>query len=248
MFNRDNHFFIDSFEGSLDFLLCLLKKEEIDITHVPIHEIVQQCIDKLKNIDREGLERGAEFIYTISYLMWLKSKVLIPHTENSIESLTEDPDFEVIHNLLDYCRFKQVGKELLIQYEKQQSTYSRGINAPEWKKPSGVNHLSLEELSQVFTEAIRQAPITHSHAIQEEHWRVSDKIRFLRSLLQVDVQIPLLQLFTQKQSRQEIIVIFLAILELMKCGEIHLYKDSLSTLFIRPFSADHNAADHNGQL
>jgi segregation and condensation protein A len=232
MLNKYDHFSLAHFEGTLDFLLCLIRKEEMDITAVPIHEIIQQFINKLQDSENEGLERGAEFIGTASYLLWLKSKVLIPSPESSheIEEMMEDPHFEIIHHLLDYCRFKQAGKDLSRQFEKQQSTFSRRVEQPEWKKPMGIDHLTLEELSGVFSQILTRAPAVPL-TIQEEVWRVGDKIRILRGLLEVDVQFPLLGLFTGHQSRHEIVVIFLAILELMKCGELCVVKDPISSAF-----------------
>lgn len=220
MILKNDQFALANFEGPLDVLLCLIQKEEIDIYDVSIQELIQQFICQF-NQQEEGLERGAEFIGTASYLIWLKSKTLLPCHDQEIveEDLVEDPHFEIIHHLLDYCRFKQAAKELALRQEKQQACYFRGIDIPEWKKPLGLDHVSLEELSLLFKEMMGKAAQTKTQ-IHEENWRVCDKIRILRRLLLERSGFPLAELFSEDQSHLEMIVIFLAILELMKMGEL----------------------------
>ena len=160
--------------------------------------------------------------------------MLLPSNEQSEseEEKVEDPHFEIIHHLIDYCRFKQAAKELSLRQEKQQGCYFRGIDVPEWKKPLGIDHVSLEELSNLFKEMISKAAHTKPQ-IQEENWRVCDKMRILRRLLQEEMTFAMHQLFSVEQSRPEIIVIFLAVLELMKTGELAVGREQASgTLWI----------------
>ena len=233
MILKHDHFALANFEGSLDFLLCLIQKGEIDIYDIPIQALIQQFIDKLTHSE-EGFEKGVEFIATAAYLVWLKSKTLLPRHEQSLdlEEVIEDPNFEIIHHLIDYCRFKQAAKDLSSRQEKQQACYFRGIEVPEWKKPLGIDHVSLEELSQIFKEMMSRAVHTEPK-IQEEIWRVSDKIRAIRHWLHERSLFPLAMLLSPHQSRPEIIVIFLAILELMKMGELAVGREHASpTLLI----------------
>lgn len=221
MLQQNDHFTLDNFEGTLDFLLCLIQKEEIDIYDVPLQKLIQQFLDKLLD-EKEGLEKGADFIGAASYLHWLKSKTLLPSGEedtSDLEEVIEDPHFEIIHHLIDYCRFKQAAKDLSSRQEKQQSCYFRGVDLPEWRKPLGIDHVSLEELSQLFKEMIEKASQSKA-LIQEENWRVGDKIRIIRNLIKEKLTIPFISLLTPDKSRPEIIVIFLAVLELMKIGEL----------------------------
>lgn len=222
MLLQHDHFALSNFEGTLDFLLCLLQKEEIEISDVPLQEIMHQFLFKLAEIESGQLERGAEFVGVASYLVWLKSKMLLPqepHSLNLEEALFEDPHFEIIHHLVDYCHFKRAAKELSVEQEKQQKSYFRGTESLEWKKPLGIDHLSLEDLSLLFREILKrreQCP----PPIEEETWRVSDKIFFIRMKIKQESVIPFNDLFESSKSRLECIVIFLAILELIKMGEI----------------------------
>lgn len=228
MIFKNDQFALANFEGPLDVLMCLIQKEEIEIYDVSIQELIQQFIHQLNQHEKE-LEKGAEFIGTAAYLIWLKSKTLLPCNDQEIveEDLVEDPHFEIIHHLLDYCRFKQAAKELALRQEKQQACYFRGIDNPEWKKPLGIHHISLEELNLLFNEMISKASQVKSQ-IQEENWRVCDKIRIIRRLLQERSIFPFAELFSVDQSRLEMIVIFLAILELMKIGELAVGREDSS--------------------
>lgn len=222
MIAKQDHFSLDNFEGTLDFLLCLIQKDEIDIYDVRIQDLIQQFIQKFSDFENEGLEKGAEFIGTAAYLVWLKSKTLLPSHEQETagpEEVFEDPNFEIIHHLIDYCRFKQAAKELTSRQDRQQGCYFRGIDAPEWKKPLGIDHISLEELSQLFKEMMVRAEQTKPQ-IQEENFRVGDKIRLIRRWLLESISFPLSILLSAEKSRPELIVIFLAVLELMKTGEL----------------------------
>lgn len=231
MILKNDHFALTNFEGPLDFLVCLIQREEIEIYDIPILELIEQFLLQLNRDKEEGLEKGAEFIGTAAYLVWLKSKMLLPRDEQieSEEEGAEDPHFEIIHHLIDYCRFKQAAKELTSRHEKQQACYFRGIDTPESKKPLGIDHVSLEELSDLFKDMMSKAAQARPQ-IQEENWRVSDKIRILRRILQTRATFPLMELFSVHQSRAEIIVLFLAVLELMKIGELAVGREQSSAI------------------
>ena len=230
MILRQDHFLLSNFEGTLDFLLCLLQKSELDIYDIPIQKLIQQFLIQTENRqEEEDLDQGAEFIGATSYLIWLKSKTLLPRDEQTIdiEETIEDPRFEIIHHLVDYCHFKKAAKELAIRHEQQQACSFRGIERPEWKKPLGIDHVSLEELSQLFQEMMVKAA-QHPSPIYEDNWRVSDKIDWLRLLLREEESVLFSLLIQPHQSRLEMIVIFLALLELIKTGELAVGREQVN--------------------
>lgn len=233
LFQKNEIFSLNNFEGPLEFLLYLIQKDEINIYDVSLRELTQQFLSKLTQWQEKRVDLGAEFIASAAYLVWLKSKTLLPVYEETeeepiSEELEEDPNFDVIHHLLDYCRFKDATKELLKRQEQQSSCFFRGaIDTPEWKKPLGIDHISLDELSVLFKDMMsRTAHIKPK--IQEENWRVSDKIRFLRVLLKEKSYINIETLFLPEKSKLEWIVIFLAILELMKIGEAGVGRETMT--------------------
>lgn len=227
-------FALENFEGPLDFLLSLIHQEEIDIYEVSIQDIIQQFISRLEEWQNRQIDMGAEFIGTASYLVWLKSKTLLPKQElDSDLPQEEDPRFEIIHHLLEYCQFKQLAKTLAQRHEQQNACFVRGTPpVPEWKKPLGIDHVSLEELSSLFQTMIQKAS-TAKAQIYEENWRVSDKIAFIKSQLQDQPAFAMEILFSPNSSRIEWITTFLAILELMKMGIIAVGREvETSTLMI----------------
>ncbi|MBS4164475.1 Segregation and condensation protein A [Candidatus Protochlamydia amoebophila] len=233
MIQTYNRFSLENFEGPLEFLLSLIQKEEINIYDVSIQELTQQFLEKLKEWETHYLEKGAEFVGSASYLVWLKSKMLLPIEEPSLEAETvqEDPHFEIIHHLLDYCRFKQAAKELSARQDKQLACYFRGASENAWKKPLGLKDISLEELSILFKEITKRAERVKGK-ILEENWRVSDKIRFIKLQLQKQSSFRFDYLFLSDMPRLELIVIFLAILELMKIGSIGIGKNPESQVLV----------------
>lgn len=230
-----NHFALENFEGPLDFLLCLIQKDEIDIYEVPLQNLIQQFIQKLTEWQDRQLELGAEFIGTMAYFVYLKSRLLLPQQDVAPieEELEEDPRFEIIHHLIDYCRFKQAAKDLTERQETQQACFYRGT--PEttgYQRPMGIDHVSIDELTDLFKEMMRRAALPRQQ-IYEENWRVSDKMAGIRLLIRESGNFPLHTLFSENKSRLEMIVIFLAILELMKLGTIAVGRDKKTeVLFI----------------
>jgi len=219
-------FTLDNFEGPLDLLWHLINREEIDIYQISISEIIQQYLTKQTGKYAQ-LDSGAEFIAIAATLNWYKSKALLPKHEQQEEQNQEeelDPHFEIIHQLLDYCRFKQAAKELT-ERELQQSVYhSRGIEETTIKKKLGIEHISLEDLAALFQQILAKAS-PEKGIIHEEEWKVGDKILYLRECLGRKNKLEFTLVFNSDLSRMELIVTFLALLEMMKCGEAHVALD-----------------------
>lgn len=212
-------FTLENFEGPLDLLWHLITKQEMDIYEIPIKQIVEQY---LKNFDEESLDDGAEFIALAASIVLFKSKTLLPKHEQQGEELLEqeeDPRFNIIHHLVDYCKFKEAAKQLSEREQQQNAYYFRGIdNDIEVKKKLGIDHLSIEDLAELF-QSILAKSVVQTGVINEEEWRVGDKIIDFRRLLLESPSIPFTSVFYPERSRMELIVLFLALLELMKLGE-----------------------------
>jgi segregation and condensation protein A len=223
---KNENFALENFEGPLDFLMHLIQKNEIDIYDIPLHQIIEQFKSKLNN-ECDALNSGADFVGTTSALIWMKSKMLLPKHEQVTNPEEEeiDPSFEIIHQLLDYCKFKQAAKELSDREQKQNAFYSRGLETfPELKKRMGIDHIALEDLAALFKKVLDKAA-ENKEPIFEEAWRVCDKLKELRHYLLKYPTIRFNELFTSKKSKVELIVTFLAILELLKLEEAKVIHD-----------------------
>ncbi|MBN9377658.1 MAG: segregation and condensation protein A [Chlamydiales bacterium 38-26] len=236
LYNEDI-FALENFEGPLDFLLHLIQKHEIDLSEVSIKKITEQYIKKLEEMQTPSVDAGAEFIASTSFLLWLKSRMLLPKHEQILSSEEEelDPRFNIIHQLLDYCRFKDAAKELT-QLELSQSAYYSRSQDPniEINKSLGIEHLTIDDLANLFKQALAKASV-ETRIIQEEEWRVADKIRWIRHHLKNSSELEIYELFVEGKSKMELIVTFLAILELMKIGDVQLIKNqNQKVLLISP--------------
>lgn len=219
-------FTLENFEGPIDFLWHLIQKNEIDIYAISLQKIMEQYLSKLKELAELNVDMGAEFVSTAASLLFLKSKMLLPkhEQEQGIDEEEIDPRFDIIHQLIDYCHFKQTAKELSEREKQQSGFYFRGVERADLQKNLGIEHLCLDDLASLFKQVLAKAA-PHRGQLHEEVWKVSDKIHAIQILLRVQEKMPFGQLFSTEHSREELIVTFLAILELMKLGEIHVIKD-----------------------
>jgi segregation and condensation protein A len=217
---------LHNFEGPVEFLLYLIQKSEIAICDVSLHAILSQYLEQqLKR--GVSLDGGAEFLGTVSSLILLKSRSLLPQREQG-EQLPEevDPRFEIIHQLMDYCRFKEAGRLLAEREEKQAVFFERGMDQiPFPRKMLGIEHLTLQDLASLFQHVLIKAT-PHKGTIHEEVWQVGDKIASIRELLFQRKRIAFFELFSIELCREELIVIFLALLELMKLGTLSVFKQA----------------------
>jgi len=219
-------FTLENFEGPLDLLWHLINRQEIDIYQISIQEITKQFLSRQKK--QTDLDEGAEFVALTAMFIWFKSKALLPKHEQQQESNQEeeiDPHFDIIHQLIDYCHFKQAAKQLAEMEQQQGAYYPRGVEGQETKKNLGISHLTLDDLAHLFQEILaKTAPLKGT--IQEEEWKVSDKIQHLRQWLLKDKKLDFALAFTHTMGRIELIVTFLALLEMMKMGEAKVIQDN----------------------
>lgn len=212
-------FTLENFEGPLEFLYHLVQKNEIEVYDIPIIQIIEQYVSNNKSsID---LDQGAEFVSTTASLHCFKSKTLLPKHEQIDEQgdEKEDPRFEIIHQLLDYCRYKQAAKELAHREMRQNQYYFRGTEESEIKKNLGIHHLSLSDLAALFREVLERTK-ARVGVIAKEVWLVSDKISSILNFLKNSQEIEFENLFCPDMVKEELIVTFLAVLELMKMGKL----------------------------
>lgn len=224
---EQNKFTLNNFEGPLSFLLYLVQKSEIDISEISLQEILSQYIKRFEENQDPDVDAGGEFVSTTASLLWLKSKMLLPSHEQTatLEIEKEESPFTVLPQLIEYLHFKQISRELAEREQRQFGFYVRGheFSSVSFKKPLGIEHISLEEFVTLFQQVLKKSHLQMG-TIQEEEWRVSDKIASIKSQIHTVSKMDLSLLFAPARCREELIVIFLAILELMKLGEVSVAK------------------------
>ncbi len=219
MFNKTNNFSLTNFEGPLELLLYLTQKEEVDICDIAMKEITAQFFDRLSSVDG-----GAEFLSIASTLLLMKSRKLLPNEEKIDEDI--DPRFEIIHKLLEYCRFKEVAKELSSLEQERKSLFSRDISPPSKERGDGLEEVQLQDLTQLLHSVLEQAAKRPKGIIQDEEWQIGPKIEWLKAKLESGEKIAFEAVFDPEKSKQELIVSFLALLELMKLQKACVIKEN----------------------
>jgi segregation and condensation protein A len=229
---------LDSFEGPLDLLLHLIDKAEIDIHEVSISEITIQYMDYLHAMKELELEVTSEFLVMAATLLAIKSKQLLPKPpifEEDYEDWPDDgldPRDELIQKLVEYRKFKQIAEQLREKEFERSLVYSR---EPEDMTPflkeeivNPVEGLHLSDLINAFQKALRRASRRNVVAtIHRDEISVKDRIRDIVEVLKQFETVRFSRLIRENMDRHEIVVTFLAILELMKMKHIRCFQHQL---------------------
>lgn len=223
-FEPHSSFSLGNFEGPLDFLLYLVQTREIDICEVSLREITQQLFAKFEEMRRSPqIDDGAEWVALTALLLWMKSKTLLPELPAPASPEEEvDPLQALVPQLMDYCRFKEAARHLSA-LEEGIKQYPRGDSSFPVPKASGVDHLTLHDLEALFLNLMEKTK-GREKFIQEEPWHVGQKMEWLKHCLLESRRLAIELLLRADMSRQELIVTFLAILELMKEGGVQLVR------------------------
>ena len=215
---------LEMFEGPLDLLLHLIKKEEIEICDISISKITEQYLEYLEIMKLLDLSIAGEFLVMAATLMHIKSKMLLPQPETEEELEEEDPRAELVKKLLEYKTFKEAAGELYQKETRQRDYFARGVSIPsadlEKDKEEDYFEASMFDLITAFTKVMKEIPKKLFHEVIKDEFTVEEKIHDIFHLL---VKTPILSfsaLFNKARSKMEIIATFLALLELIRLKEI----------------------------
>lgn len=215
------------FEGPLDLLLYLIKKEELDIYEVNLTELATQFIEYIDVMRMLDLDIAGEFLVMASTLMYIKSRELLPvdqQVANEEDEEAEDPRWELIRQLVEYKKFKDAASQLQLLEEAQERRFPRspprvdpGQSAPPGVKPD----VSLFDLINAVNAVLKRVTQREDlRDIFEDKWTVSEKIEQLMEVLQQKPLLRFSELFAGSTSRSEVVVTFLALLELIRLKQL----------------------------
>jgi len=232
---------LEVFEGPLDLLLYLIKKEEVDIYDIPIERITNQYMEYLTLMQMLNLEMAGEFLVMAATLMYIKSRMLLPEDQQVTDTEAEegeDPRWELIRQLVEYKKFKDAGLQLGRREEQQANIFSRSgpATGTEMDAEIPLAEVSIFDLINAFNDVLKKASAREDfREIMEEKFTVSDKIEEILYTLRDRSEMIFSELFATAISRAEVVVTFLALLELIRLkrlkvlqteafGEIHVRK------------------------
>jgi len=218
---------LEIFEGPLDLLLFLIKKEEINIYDIPIAKITEQYLEYLELMKLLDLDIAGEFLVMAATLMHIKSRMLLPPEELEAESEEEeDPRAELVRKLLEYKRFKEAARQLEDMELGQRNIFTR-MNVEEYEEEKVFFEASLFDLISAFSKMIEGMPKEIFQEIIKDEVTVEEKVHQLMHMLLVEPIVYFTRLFENARSKLEIIATFLAILELIRLKEIIIVQRSL---------------------
>jgi segregation and condensation protein A len=221
---------LEIFEGPLDLLLYLIKKDELDIYNIPIESVTKQYMEYLSVMKLLDLNIAGEFIVMAATLMMIKSRMLLPVEERpELEAEEEDPRWELVRQLVEYKKFKEAAAHLQQREYLQENVFARGLDTalPVDPEPGvGLGDVSIFDLISAFNEALKKVRVEEFGEIVDDRFTVVDKIEYILGAIQDKGKLVFSELFSGAASRNEIVCTFLAVLELIRLRQVVAHQDS----------------------
>jgi segregation and condensation protein A len=214
------------FEGPLDLLLHLVRANEVDISDIPIAIITDQYLEYLDLMRALDINVAGDFLVMASTLMHIKSKMLLPRTEEEGEEL-EDPRDEIVRPLMAYVQLKEAADELVGRDILDRDVFSRGIEEDEGDDDEDLHatDVNLYQLMEAFKRVIKRRYPDVVLSFTAETWSVKQKMAEIRDGLKGKKRILFRELFTETASLSEMIATFLALLELVKLRFVNVLQE-----------------------
>ena len=212
---------LEVFEGPLDLLLYLIRKDELDIYDIPIAHITTQYLGFLEQIRRLDLEQAGDFVLMAATLMKIKAQLLLPRAEPVAEDGGEDPRAELMRRLLEYQQFKEIADWLGIRKLARRGIYLRQSPAREPGDDAGIRPVSLFELLSVYKQVLESVPDALVHRIVEGEISIDECIARVLAVLERRARLRFLDLI-QGESRDTLIATFIGLLELLKSQHVRV--------------------------
>ncbi|OAN26299.1 condensin subunit ScpA [Pseudomonas sp. Snoq117.2] len=223
--------FLEAFEGPLDLLLYLIRKQNIDILDIPVAEITRQYMSYVELMKAVQLELAAEYLLMAAMLAEIKSRMLLPRAEG-LEAEEEDPRAELIRRLQEYERFKKAAEDLDDLPREGRNFVVPSLPAPEARARKLLPEVELGELLLAMGEVLRRADLFESHQVTREVLSTRERMSQVLERLKDGAFVPFVALFTLDEGRLGVVVTFMAILELVKEALVELVQNE-------PFSPIH---------
>lgn len=233
---------LDIFEGPLDLLLKLIDKNKIDIYNIPISKLTEDYISYIKKLEKADLEDTSQFIFMASILLQIKSKMLIPAEKKEANEIEEDPREELMQKLIEYKKYKMAAQKFSETegfFEKSvfKSPDLEILNKIKKAEPININEIlegiDLKILYNIFEDILKRKENktdkirSNFKSVTKDLYNIKDKINYIKDLLFLKNKISFNKIFKQSNSKIEVVVTFLAILELIKEKNIKVIQDKI---------------------
>jgi segregation and condensation protein A len=213
---------LDTFRGPLDLLLYLVKRNEVDICDIPIVRITEQFLDHLRVMPIIDVERAGDFLVMAATLMEIKSKMLLPRSEEATEE-EADPRLELVRQLMEYKQFKDAAGMLETRAEQQLCRLPRQpveLRAPVGAEAQPLAAVELWDLVSAFGRLMRETLALQPKQIVVDETPMHVYMEGILALLETHHRLPFVELFTPPHHRARLVGLFLALLELIKAKKV----------------------------
>lgn len=226
---------LEVFEGPLDLLLYLIRREEVDIYDIPIEKITTQYLAYLDVMRMLDLNIAGDFLVMAATLMMIKSRMLLPVEARAADDEPDenwvDPRLDLVRQLIEYKKFKDAAAKLLEKETLRGEAFVFGGDKPTFDKSEAdaglvLADIGLFELLTAFQEVLERIPVNPFDQIEPIRWSVPDKMELIISCTKGGQRLYFSKLFTAESHRIEVIVTFLALLELLRLRQICLHQNT----------------------
>jgi segregation and condensation protein A len=207
--------FLEAFEGPLDLLLYLIRRQNLDILEIDVSEITAQYMQYVELMDPEQFELAAEYLLMAAMLAEIKSRMLLPRSVD-IEEDEEDPRALLIRRLQEYERFKKAAEDIEEMPRVERDTWVGSANPPDLNRTRTDPDVDMRELLLSLSEVMRRADMFESHHVSREALSTRERMSEVLERLSGQQFVPFVALFSASEGRLGVVVTFLAVMELIK--------------------------------
>lgn len=237
--------FLEAFEGPLDLLLYLIRRQNLDILDIPIAEITRQYVEYIGLMKEMQLELAGEYLLMAAMLAEIKSRMLLPRPQVE-EEHEEDPRAELVRRLQEYERFKKAAEDLGELPRLERDTFIASAEAPERTVVTKLPDVTLKELLLAFHEVLKRAEMFSNLRLQREPLSVRQRMAEIMSRIKANAFSSFADLFDPEEGRMGVAVTFIAILELLRESTIEVAQaEAFAPLHVRVASSVRLVAEDN---
>jgi len=207
--------FLEAFEGPLDLLLYLIRRQNLDILDVDVSQVTEQYMRYVDLMDAMQFELAAEYLLMAAVLAEVKSRMLLPRS-SAIEEDEEDPRAQLIRRLQEYERFKKAAADIEEMPRVGRDTWVGSGNPPDLDRARPEPEVDMRELLMSLSEVLRRADMYESHRVEREALSTRERMSQVLEMLAGEQFLPFVSLFSSTEGRLGVVVTFLAIMELIK--------------------------------
>ena len=207
--------FLDAFEGPLDLLLYLIRRQNLDILDIDVAQITEQYMRYVELMDAVQFELAAEYLLMAAMLAEIKSRMLLPRA-GDVEDEEEDPRANLVRRLQEYERFKKAAEDLEELPRLEREVWQASAAPPDLHLERPLPDIDMREVSLALSDVLRRAEMYASHHIQRESLSTRERMSEVLETLKSGGFVPFVSLFRPEEGRLGVVVTFLALMELIK--------------------------------